>query len=186
MDRGVVHVHGPNGGGKTTFLRAICAELFPSSGVVLIGGQDVHKQVLARRRVAFVPSVPELPDLLSVREAYQFTAGLRGARDWNGERLCAELRLDPKMSLAAASAGQRRKAELICGLAGDPDVLLLDETFAHLDSESIELLAGWISEWATSRLILLTHHGEVPVSADALLHVDGGTAALSTHRPPKA
>jgi ATPase subunit of ABC transporter with duplicated ATPase domains len=82
------------------------------------------------------------------------------------------------MPLAAASAGQRRKAELICGLAGEPDVLLLDETFAHLDGESIELLAGWITEWATSRLILLTHHGELPVSADALLHVDRETGSL--------
>lgn len=172
MDRGIVHVRGPNGGGKTTLLRALCGELLPSSGAVLIGGQSVHEQAAARRRVAFVPSAPELPGFLSVREAYQFTAGLRGERAWNGERYCADLRLDPEMPLAAASAGQRRKAELICGLAADPDVLLLDETFAHLDDESVRLVAGWICEWAESRLVLLTHHGELPVLADALLHVD--------------
>jgi ABC-type multidrug transport system ATPase subunit len=172
MDRGVVHVEGPNGGGKTTLLRAICGELLPSSGDVLVAGQNVHSQVLARRRIAFVPSIPELPDFLSVREAYQFTAGLRGASQWNGESWCAELRLDPELSLASASAGQRRKAELICGFAADPEVLLLDETFAHLDKESCELLAGWISAWRGSRLILLTHHGALPVTADAVLHVD--------------
>ena len=169
---GVVHVEGPNGGGKTTLLRALCGELLPSSGEVLVAGQNVHTRALVRRRIAFVPSIPELPDFLSVREAYQFTAGLRGASQWNGESLCADLRLDPQLPLASASAGQRRKAELICGLAGDPDVLLLDETFAHLDSDSCETLAGWISEWRASRLILLTHHGALPLSADAVLHVD--------------
>jgi ABC-type multidrug transport system ATPase subunit len=172
MDHGVIHVEGPNGGGKTTLLRAICGELLPSSGKVLVAGHNVHTQVLARRRIAFVPSIPELPDFLSVREAYQFTAGLRGAPQWNGERRCADLRLDPQLPLASASAGQRRKAELICGLTGDPNVLLLDETFAHLDQESCELLASWISDWRVSRLILLTHHGRPPVTADAVLHVD--------------
>lgn len=119
MDRGVVHVEGPNGGGKTTVLRAVCGELLPSSGEVLIGGENVHAHVLARRRVALVPSIPELPGILSVREAIQFTAGLRGAPRWNGEGYCAALRLDPDLPLASASAGQRRKAELICALAGD-------------------------------------------------------------------
>ena len=172
MDQGVVHVEGPNGGGKTTLLRAICGELLPSSGEVLVAGRNVHKHALARRGVAFVPSSAELPDFLSVREAYQFTAGLRGAPQWNGENWCADLRLDPELPLASASAGQRRKAELICGLAGDPGVLLLDETIAHLDKESCALLIGWICEWRVSRLILLTHHGALPVTADAVLHVD--------------
>ena len=109
-----------------------------------------------------------------MREAYQFTAGLRGASDWDGESRCADLRLDPALPLASASAGQRRKAELICGLAADPEVLLLDETFAHLDQESCALLVAWIAEWRVSRLILLTHHGELPMTADDVLHVDGG------------
>jgi ABC-2 type transport system ATP-binding protein len=177
-DHGVVHVEGPNGGGKTTFLRAVCGELLPSSGEVLIGGENVHRQVLARRRVALVPSIPELPGILSVREAIQFTAGLRGARRWNGEGYCVDLRLDPELPLASASAGQRRKAELICALAGDPEVLLLDETFAHLDSDSCKVLAAWVCEWSTSRLIMLTHHGALPVPVDAALRIDQGTCTF--------
>lgn len=171
MDSGVLHVKGPNGSGKTTLLRALCGELLPSAGWVRVCGQDVHRDVLARRRIALAPSIPELPGFLSVREAYQFTAALRGAPDWNGAAYCAELDLDPGLALASASAGQRRKAELICALAADPSVLLLDETFAHLDAESAARLRSWIAEWSAARLIVLTHHAELPVRADAVLYV---------------
>jgi hypothetical protein len=71
-----------------------------------------------------------------------------------------------------ASAGQRRKAELVCGLAGDPPVLLLDETFAHLDHQGCARPQDWLAEWSRSRLIVLTHHGGAPVSVSATLAVD--------------
>lgn len=171
--RGIVHVQGPNGSGKTTLIRALCGELRPSTGRVLVGGQDVHRSVQARRLIALVPSIPELPGFLSISEAYEFTAAIRGAPDWDGAAYCAELGLDRRLPLASASAGQRRKAELVCGLAGDPPILLLDETFAHLDDESVSKLEDWLLEWSASRLILLTHHGAPPVPVDAVLRVVG-------------
>ncbi len=171
MNRGVLFVEGPNGGGKTTLLRAMSGELLPSSGQTLVAGQNVHGSVEARRQIALVPSIPELPGFLSVTEAYEFTASIRGAPNWNGATFCADLGLDPTLPLGNASAGQRQKAELICGLAGDPPIILLDESFTHLDKASAAKLREWIIEWSSSRLILLTHHGEPPAPPDATLKV---------------
>ena len=171
MNRGVLYVEGPNGGGKTTLLRAMSGELLPSGGQTLIAGRDVHRSVEARREIALVSSIPELPDFLSVTEAYEFTASIRSAPGWNGTRYCAELDLDPTLPLGNASAGQRQKAELICGLAGEPPVLLLDEIFTHMDDASAEKIRKWIIEWSSSRVILLTHHGDPPVPPDATLKV---------------
>lgn len=171
MSRGVLLVEGPNGGGKTTLLRAMSGELVPSGGEVLVAGQSVHKSVDARRQIALVPSFSELPGFLSVGEAYEFTASIRGVPGWDGATFCAELGLDPMLPLGNASAGQRQKAELVCGLAGDPRILLLDESFTHLDNESAKKLSGWITKWSSSRLILLTHHGDPPVTPDATLKV---------------
>jgi ABC-type multidrug transport system ATPase subunit len=172
MDHGLLHIKGPNGGGKTTLMRAMCGGLFPTHGRVVVNNKDVHKSIDARRNIALVSAIPELPDFLTVREAYQFTAAIRRAPTWEGRRFCEQLNLDPNLPLSSASAGQRQKAELICGLAGDPAVLLLDEAFAHLDHASVEQLRSWIDEWAKTRLVVFTHHAEPPIAAAATLSVD--------------
>lgn len=171
VNSGVIHFKGPNGGGKTTLLRAMGGELLPSRGSVCVKGQDVHSVTQARRHVALITSAPELPAFLTVSEAYEFSASLRGAPGWDGKPYCEALQLDPTLPLGYASAGQRRKAELICGLAGDPAVLLLDETFAHLDEQSTVQLGQWIDDWSLSRVIVLTHHGSPPVRVDEVLDV---------------
>jgi len=171
VNRGVIHFKGPNGGGKTTLLRAMGGELLPSKGSVCVNGQNIHSVVQARCHIALITSTPELPAFLTVTEAYEFSASLRGASGWDGKQYCEALQLDPKLPLGYASAGQRRKAELICGLAGDPAVLLLDETFAHLDEPSAAQLSQWIGDWSSSRVIVLAHHGNPPVAVDQVLDV---------------
>jgi ABC-type multidrug transport system ATPase subunit len=167
-----VGIGGPNGGGKTTLMKAMSGALSPAAGSVLVSGKDVHRHAPARRPISFVSATPELPDFLSVTEACQFVASLRRVPDWNSRPFCEALNLDPSLTLANTSAGQRQKAEFICALAGDPAVLLLDETFAHLDQASLTQLCDWLREWSTSRVILFSHHGEPPLPPDATLHVD--------------
>ena len=178
MDRGILLLQGPNGGGKTTLMKAMSGALVPTAGRVLVSGQDVHRHAPARRHISFVSAIPELPDFLSVTEAYQFAASLRRVPNWNGAPLCEALNLDPALMLARASAGQRQKAEFICALAGDPAVLLLDETFAHLDQASLAQVCVWLREWSTSRVIIFAHHGESPLRPDATLHIDRQSIAL--------
>ena len=174
VNNGVIHLKGSNGGGKTTLLRAMGGELQPSRGRVCVKGQDIHSVTQARRHVALITSTPELPAFMTVSEAYEFSASLRGAPTWDGKPYCEALELDPTLPLGHASAGQRRKAELICGLAGDPEVLLLDETFAHLDEHSAAQLSQWLNDWSLSRVIVLAHHGSPPVKVNETLDVPPG------------
>lgn len=174
-DHGVVYLEGPNGSGKTSLLRAISGELRPTNGSVKVAGYDVHRSVEGRRKIALVPSEPDLPDFLTVGEAIEFARSLRGEPHWDPRPYCEDLELDCDLVLGAASAGQRCKAELIVALVGDPPVMLFDETFAHLDSRGALRLREWIEKWSTSRLIILAQHGVPPVRLDEIFHVAAGS-----------
>jgi ABC-2 type transport system ATP-binding protein len=163
---GLHHLRGGNGSGKTTLLRAACGELRPAAGRVTVDGRSPGDDPGIRARIAFLPAVPELSDFLRVREAWSLMAALRGRPTWDGRALEADLELDGSAPLSRLSVGQRRKAELLAALAGDPDVLLLDEVLAPLDVATVTMLGRWIDAWRATRVIVLTAHGGLDVTPD--------------------
>jgi ABC-2 type transport system ATP-binding protein len=168
---GIHHLVGPNGSGKTTLLRCLAADLPRHAGWVRVLGADPHRDHIARRHIALVPAQPDLPDFLTVDEAWQQLAALRAAPNWDGHALREALELPGGLALRHCSAGQRRRAELLAGMAGDPAVLLLDETPAHLDVASQSLLVSWLEAWRANRVVVLVHHGEPPVAVDSTVVV---------------
>lgn len=169
LGTGLVHLTGANGSGKTTLLRVLCAEVAPTSGVVRLDGVDPTRSGATRARISYLPAVPELPNFLTVRESWAMFAALRGRPAWSGAALAEQLGVDPGRRLDQLSVGQRRKAELIAAVAGDPDVLLLDEVFAPLDAASVEVVAAMLHGWRARRILILTGHGGMPVAADETL-----------------
>src|SRR5579864_7641814 len=68
---------GPNGAGKTTTIRMMCGLLFPTAGVIRIGGFDMrHEGDRARQLLSYVPDQPYLYEKLSGREFLQFIADM--------------------------------------------------------------------------------------------------------------
>ena len=172
---GVVRLAGGNGSGKSTLLRCCAGEAPALAGRILVDGQDPHRSHYARQRVALVPSSPELPEALTVGESWRIAAGLRGMPRWNGGPLAEKLQLPEALPLAHASAGQKARCELLCALAGDPEILLLDETFAHLDQQGQAMLAEWVRDWSQHRLLVIAHHGVPPFSSKQELTVTPAT-----------
>ncbi len=168
---GLTHLAGGNGAGKTTLLRVLCAELPPWSGRVALDGRDPAVDTATRARIAFLPAVPELPGFLSVREGWRLLAAVRDRGTWDGAGLERRFALDPHRRLDQLSVGQRRKAELIAALAGDPDVLLLDEVLAPLDPDSVAAVCEVLEERRSGRIILLTSHGALRIVPDAVLSI---------------
>lgn len=164
---GVHHLRGENGSGKTTLLRVLCADLSPTSGRVVLDGESPSDSAATRRRISFLPAVPELPGFLTVREAWTLFAALRDAPSWAGAELTGQLGLDPRRRLDTLSVGQRKKAELLAALAGDPDVLLLDEVFAPLDTRSAEVVSALLEGARLSKIIVMTGHGALGIGADS-------------------
>ncbi len=174
---GIHHLLGENGSGKTTLLRCLCGHFRPTSGSVRVNGRDPMEEPDARRDIALMPAEAELPDFLTVDEAWQQIAALRGAGSYDGATRRDQLDIPGGLLLAHASAGQRRMAEFLCAIAGDPDVLLLDELFANLDPGRVDRIAGLLESWRSERVIVVTSHVDLPVKSDSVRHL-GPACAL--------
>lgn len=156
---GVHHLLGPNGAGKSTLLAVIAASIPCDGGRVLLNGRDPELESAVRARIGYVPTTPLLPGFLTIDEAWRMQARLRGRPEWSGDGLRDALGLPGDLRLDRASTGMRRKASLIAALAGDPEVLLLDETLANIDTDSLPVV---IERVLQAPIVVLTHHGALP------------------------
>jgi heme ABC exporter ATP-binding subunit CcmA len=139
----IVLLSGANGAGKTTLLRLLAGLVPLYSGEASVLGHDLARdRTSARRRLALMGHETFCYDDLTVRENLRFAAGAGGR---SPDRADDALE---RVGLAAArdtqhrklSAGQRRRLALAVALTGDPELLLLDEPHAGLDSEGREVL----------------------------------------------
>ena len=175
---GLYHLRGDNGSGKTTLLRALAGEARLRKGHCVLSGDDVWRDPDARRSIGYLPSRPDQPEFLTVDEAWRFQAALRGQPDWNGDRFVNALSIDAYLPLSRASAGQRQKAELICALAADPTLLLLDEPFSHLDDTTVGVVSDWIAAWRGDRIVVIASHEPLPAPADAIWSIEPHTTLV--------
>jgi ABC-2 type transport system ATP-binding protein len=164
---GILHLRGLNGAGKSTLMRVLGGMLPASSGSVRLGGLDPFVDHEVRAHIGAVAAASELPGFLTGAEAVARWAAFRGKAGWGGEEVLRGLDVPGRLRLDQMSSGQRRRAELAVALAGDPHLLLLDETFAHLDVQGVDWLVRTLEDGRHRRLVVLCHHGALPVTADA-------------------
>jgi ATPase subunit of ABC transporter with duplicated ATPase domains len=156
---------GRNGVGKTTLLRLILGELAPTSGAVTRRGRiGVLRQALQP------PLGADVATLMGVAEPLERLARIAAGEgrdddlaeaDWMLEaRLEAALAqvglegLDLARPAASLSGGQVTRAVLAGLLAGEPDVLVLDEPTNNLDAEARALIAGVLAGWKGGAIVV--------------------------------
>ena len=168
----VVALMGGSGSGKTTILRLISAQLKPSSGRVLVEGQDVHKLdrealYALRKRMGMLFQFGALFTDMSVFDNVAFA--LREHTDLSDEMIrdlvlmkldAVGLRGAASLMPSEVSGGMAKRVALARATALDPPLLMYDEPFAGLDPISLGTVAHLIRRLndalgATS--ILVTH-----------------------------
>jgi ABC-2 type transport system ATP-binding protein len=174
---------GPNGSGKTTFIRMLTGYLTPSSGRISVAGHDVVSDALAAKRlIGYVPESVPLYAHMRVEEFLRFMARLRklaeAELDAAVRRVVELLSLGAvlKKPIRALSRGYRQRTALAQALVHDPEVLILDEPTNGLDPRQIIETRALIRSLAGRRTILMSSHilGEVEKTAHrAALLLDG-------------
>jgi heme ABC exporter ATP-binding subunit CcmA len=188
VDRGeIVLLRGPNGAGKTTLLR-VCAGLAPvSSGVALVLGEDlVANPAAVRRRVGLLGHQTFLYEDLTVRENLDFWSRASGSSIEDGrsalDRLGVAGRLHD-LRVHSLSAGQRRRVSFAAMVCRRPELWLLDEPHAGLDSDGRDVIDGLMAEAASVGATVLFASHELD-RADEVAHRRVVVAGGRVHQQP--
>ncbi len=154
-------VVGENGAGKSTLLRAIAGLLRPSRGKLTVLGAAQPRDVA--QHIGYMAHAALLYDELDAMENLAYFARLYGLRDVGRLRKVIRLvGLDPELKrrVGQYSQGMRQRLSLARAIVNDPQLLLLDEPFSNVDSESaqhmVELLDGVRDCGKTA--FVVTHH----------------------------
>ncbi len=180
---------GPSGSGKTTLLNLISGIDSPSSGSLIIGGQDIarmSRRELTRWRAGGVGYIFQLYHLVPVLTAFEnvelpllLTSLNRRERREKTEDALALVGLADRMhhTPAELSGGQEQRVAIARALVADPSLLVADEPTGDLDRESANLILGLLRSLARDlgkTIVMVTHDAKAAAAADRVLHLEKG------------
>ena len=145
----VVGIAGPNGSGKTTFLRLLATLISPDegSGRVLGAALGTPEVYGIRRNIGLIGHLPTVVGELTLRENLEHATRLFGSDTSRIERALEVVGLAgaANRTVEQSSYGMLRRAEAARLLITKPSILLLDEAFSGLDIEAQDLIDALIS-----------------------------------------
>ena len=166
VPNGMFGLLGPNGAGKTTLMRVLAGLLEPTSGHVLLDGEDVLATPdRLRARLGYLPQDFGFYPHLSGEAMLLHLLRLKGVEAPSGlKRLAAELLERVHLSFAARrqvktySGGMRQRLGIAQAIAGNPRLIIVDEPTAGLDPEERLRFYHLLAEMARDRTVLLSTH----------------------------
>lgn len=133
-------IMGPSGCGKSTLLRLMAGLEAPTSGLIEIGGRDMHDVPASERETPMVWQSLALFPFLNVRENVEFPLRMKGTVTSERRKRAMEwlarmgLQAMAERSIQQLSGGQRQRVAIARALVTEPPILLLDEPLSALDA----------------------------------------------------
>ncbi len=135
---------GPNGAGKSTTVKILAGIIQDYSGDVHVAGINLAENVLeVKKKIGYIPELPEMYDLLTPREYLTFIGKLFHLSDDVIESRTVRMldsfglkdNLDQRMD--SFSKGMRQKVLIVSGLLHNPQIVILDEPLSGLDANAV-------------------------------------------------
>lgn len=178
---------GPNGAGKSTIIKSI-AGLLRYKGDIKIGGYN-NKSVEGKRNLGYIPEMPSLFPLLTIKEHATLMAHAFGIKEYEGraEELLRVFDLWDKKDKYGSelSKGMQQKVSICCALITEPKLLLVDEPMIGLDPKAIKNIKDIFMELKKqgTSILLSTHLlDSVQEQWDRILIMKNGEFVLTKAR----
>ena len=164
VEKGIIHLKGINGSGKTTFSK-IVAGLIPFAGEVILNQRfsPDKTKVSYRKQVNYADSEPNYPEFLAACDLLNFIGKSKGSNNAEIQEISEMFGLNNYMHdlIGTYSSGMLKRLSLALAFLGSPSLILLDEPFNTLDLKAIETL----------KTAILSHH-EQGISFILVSHQD--------------
>jgi len=161
----IIGLLGPNGCGKSTTIGMMLGLIKPTSGTVVINGQNIeNNRTSLLEKMNFISPYIELPKKLTVEENLKVYGRLYGVKNLEDKifEIMEKLNLTEfkKRKTGELSSGQKNRVSLAKALVNDPEILLLDEPTASLDPDVGDNIRTFIEDFASKKgaTILLASH----------------------------
>ena len=171
-ENSILGIIGANGAGKTTLIRILSGLTSPTSGKIVIRGENYKTDSKSiKQNIGIITNKSFLYEELTIYENLKFYSKLYSIYDKNTFKAKIEQYLE-KFNLSDwifepisnLSTGMKQKVEIIRILIHNPSILLLDEPFSGLDFNTIKLLINILTELREREnltIIIATHKIEV-------------------------
>lgn len=178
----IVGLLGPNGSGKTTFIKLCNGLLSPGSGELRICGKLPGKE--SKALVSFLPDRPYLPGWMNVRQALDMFEDFYD--DFHRERaleMLAHLNISENQGIHQMSKGTKEKVQLILVMSRSARLYLLDEPIGGVDPATRDyILKTIITNYEPESTVLISTHliADVEQALDYVIFIDHGKIVLQS------
>ncbi|MBH2004134.1 MAG: ABC transporter ATP-binding protein [Sphingobacteriia bacterium] len=154
---------GPNGSGKTTFIKTILGMVVCDSGFITFNGNNINNNWQYRSGIGYMPQIGRYPENMTIGQVFDMMKDIRKASVVlpYDEDLIRNFNLNNLLNkrMRTLSGGTKQKVSAALAFMFNPDVLILDEPTAGLDPVSSEILKEKILlEKSKGKLILISSH----------------------------
>lgn len=190
IEEGMFGLLGPNGAGKSSLMKVLVALMKPTSGVVLVNGEDIQKQRKKLRSfLGYLPQDFRFFTRLKTWEFLDYAGSLAGIRN-RKDRLAVVDGLLDRVGLLESrdkkanklSGGMKRRLGIAQALIGDPRIIVVDEPTTGLDPDERIRFRNILSDLSQNdvTIILSTHIvGDISSTCQGVALLNSGEMVFS-------
>ena len=154
----IIGLLGPNGSGKTTFIKLAAGLLTPTSGQIAVCGEQVGTETKAL--VSYLPDRPYFSKGMKVKEQLDFFQDFYADFDRErAEHMLSTLGISPEAKFRTLSKGTQEKVQLVLVMSRRAKLYLLDEPIGGVDPAARDyILNTIITNYDPSATVLISTH----------------------------